>query len=179
VPQIVGELLFSVGVTGKLHALKAATGELVWKRDLYEEFGGTRLSFGYSSHPLPYGDELIVSVAEKDKAVAALDQKTGETVWAAHLGFANAYSAPILIDVGGRDQVVVLAAEEILGIDPRDGAIIWSRMLSTDPAMAFCSTPLWDAATQILAFSGAYGYGTPALSVTAGGRGTKVEALWR
>src|SRR5262245_30687927 len=35
-------------------------GTLMWKRDLYEEFGATRDLFGYSSHPLPYGDRLIV-----------------------------------------------------------------------------------------------------------------------
>lgn len=51
-PQIAGNLVFSVGAAGQIHALKADTGELVWKRDLYEDFGGTRAFFGYASHPL-------------------------------------------------------------------------------------------------------------------------------
>ena len=50
-PQVSGDLVFSVGATGKLHALEASTGKLVWKRDLGEEFGATTRLFGYSSHP--------------------------------------------------------------------------------------------------------------------------------
>lgn len=176
-PQLAGDLLFSVGVTGRLHALKARTGELVWKADLYEELGGTRLSFGYSSHPLPQGDNLIVSAGGKGRAVTAIDQKSGRLAWAGH-SFENSHSAPILVNVGGRDQVIILAAQQILGIDPRDGTALWSRSLSTSPGMAFCSTPLWDATNQILIFSGAYGYGATALHVTADGPRTKVDSLW-
>src|SRR5262245_52274988 len=73
-PQVIGDLVFSVGATGKLHALRADNGTLVWKRDLYEEFGATRDLFGYSSHPLPYRDRLIVVNGGKDKAIAALEQ---------------------------------------------------------------------------------------------------------
>jgi hypothetical protein len=64
-PQVVGDLVFTVGVTGKLHALKAQTGELVWLRDLYQELGGTRLEFGYASHPLPYGIRASGSVGKR------------------------------------------------------------------------------------------------------------------
>jgi hypothetical protein len=46
-------------------------------RDLYQELGGTRLEFGYALHPLPYGNNLIVSAGGKGKAIAALGQKSG------------------------------------------------------------------------------------------------------
>jgi outer membrane protein assembly factor BamB len=173
-PQLAGDLLFSVGVNGKLHALRAQTGELVWKRDLQEELGGSPLSFGYSSHPLLYGDNLIVAVGGKAKAVAAIDQKSGRIAWAG-LSFRNAHSSPILIKAGDRDQVVILAAQAILAVDPRDGKALWSRSLGTDPGMAFCSTPLWNAANNILMFAGAYGYGAIALRVSADGP----QPLWR
>jgi hypothetical protein len=55
-PQVAGGLVFSIGVTGKLHALTADSGKLVWKRDLHEEFGATTRLFGYASHPLLYRD---------------------------------------------------------------------------------------------------------------------------
>jgi len=177
-PQLAGDLVFTVGVNGRLHALRAQTGELVWTRDLYTEFGGTRLSFGYASHPLPYGRNLIVVAGGKDKAVAAIDQKSGGIAWAG-LSFVNAYSSPLLINVDGRDQVVVLAAQRILGIDPRNGTPLWSRALSTDPGMAFCATPLWDAKNQILVYSGgADGYGADALHITTDGPRMKTELLW-
>jgi outer membrane protein assembly factor BamB len=177
-PQLVGHLLFAVGATGKIHALDARTGRVVWKRDIYQEFGGRRMFFGYSSHPLPYQDKLIVVAGGRTSAVVALDQKTGHTVWAG-LSFASAYSSPILVNVGGRDQIVVLAAQQILAVSPADGKLLWSQPLGTDPGMAFCTTPVWDARHKFLLFAAAYGYGATALRVMADGRQTRVEPAWR
>jgi outer membrane protein assembly factor BamB len=176
-PQVVGDLLFTAGVTGKLHVLKAQTGEPVWKHDLYTEFGGTHIQFGYSSHPLPYQDKLIVAVGGKGKAVVALDQRSGRVVWSG-LSFQNVYSAPLLVNSGGCDQVVVLGAQVVLAVDPRDGAMLWSLPLRTDPGMAFCATPLWDAANRILVFSGASGFGATALRLIADGSQRRAETLW-
>ena len=73
----------------------------------------------------------------------------------------------------------MLAAQAILGIDPHDGADLWSRSLSTD-RMAFCATPLWDAQDPILVFSaGADGYGGSALHITEKGPRIKTDFLWR
>jgi outer membrane protein assembly factor BamB len=140
-PQVVGDLVFSVGATAKLHALNAHTGRVVWMHDLYESLGARRPSFGYSSHPLPYGDRLIVVGGGKGRAVAALEQKSGRVMWASQT-FKNAYSSPILVKTLGRDQVVVLSAQQIIGINPNHGGLLWSRRFSTDHGMAFCSTPL-------------------------------------
>ena len=49
-------------VDGRLIALDMKTGKPVWFHDLYSEFGGTRLRFGYSCHGLPYKDTLMYLV---------------------------------------------------------------------------------------------------------------------
>ena len=174
-PQLANDLVVSVGATGKLHALKAATGELVWTRDIRSELGARASLFGYSSHPLLYGDKLIVAGGGKDKAVASLEQKSGRLVWAAH-SFRNVYSSPVLVNAGGRDQVVVLSAQQILGIDATNGKALWLRRLGTDPGMAFCTTPLWDPAGRVLVFSGTVG--TTALRIGTAGSEAAAERLW-
>ena len=175
-PQLAGNLLFSVGATGKLHALNAATGELVWKHDLYEDFGATRSYFGYSSHPLPYDDKLIVVCGGKGKAITALEQKSGRTIWAGHT-FKNAYSSPVLLKTGGRDHIAVLGAQQILGIDPEDGKTLWLHSLGTDPGAAFSATPLWDPNSQTLVFS--YHGGSTALRISTAGSQVRAEWRWR
>jgi outer membrane protein assembly factor BamB len=175
-PQVAGDLVFSVGSTGKLHALKAGTGKVVWKRDLYEEFGATRTQFGYSSHPLLYHDRLIVVSGGKGKAVAAMEQHSGRILWAGHT-FNNAFSSPVLVRAGGHDQVIVLAAQQILGLDPATGNALWLHPLGTDPGAAFAATPLYDPETQTLVFS--YHGGSTALRVSAAGSRVTVERLWR
>jgi hypothetical protein len=70
------------------------------------------------------------------------------------------------------------ATKVIIGVDPKDSSVLWSRSLGTDAGMVFCTTPLWDAANQILVFSGAYGYGAAALRIVEYAQQFKVETLW-
>jgi outer membrane protein assembly factor BamB len=174
-PQVSGDLVFTVGATGKLHALRAATGKLVWKRDLSQEFGATTRLFGYSSHPLLYRDRLIVVSGGKGKAVAALEQQSGRVLWTGHT-FRTAFSSPLLVKVGGQDQVVVLGAQQICAIDPSTGNMLWVQPLGTDPGAAFAATPLWDPETRTLVFS--HHGGTTALRIGTAGSQSTVERLW-
>jgi hypothetical protein len=70
-PMVIGDRLYSVGVTGKLHCLDKRTGKLLWSHDLYEEFHGTVLTYGYSCQPLAYGNTLILMVGGRGHALMA------------------------------------------------------------------------------------------------------------
>jgi outer membrane protein assembly factor BamB len=174
-PQVAGDLVFSVGATGKLHALNADTGKLVWKRDLHEDIGATTRIFGYSSHPLLYRDRLIVIGGGRGKAVAALEQQSGRVLWTGHT-FRSAFSSPVLVNAGGRDQVVVLGAQQALGIDPSTGNALWLHPLGTDPGSAFATTPLWDPKTKTLLFS--FHGGSSALRINAARSQITIDRLW-
>jgi len=174
-PQVAGGLVFSVGATGKLHALRTATGKVVWKRDLGEEFGATTRLFGYSSHPLLYRDRLIVVGGGKGKAVAALEQQSGRILWTGHT-FRTAFSSPVLVKIGGHDQVIVLGAQQICAIDPSTGNMLWVHPLGTDPGAAFAATPLWDPETRTLVFS--HHGGSTALRIGAAGSQVTVDRRW-
>lgn len=175
-PQVAGDLVFSVGATGKVHALNAGTGKLVWGRDLVGEFGASTRLFGYASHPVLYRDRLIVVNGGRGKAVAALDQQSGRTLWTGHT-FRNAFSSPILVTTGGRDQVIVPGAQQILGIDPATGEMLWLHHLGTDPGAAFATTPLWYPETRTLVCS--HHGGSTALRINNVGSRFTVELLWR
>ena len=175
-PQLAGDLVFSVGATGRLHALKAASGKLVWEHDLFKEFGAGARMFGYASHPLVYRDRLIVAGGGKNKAVVAIEQQSGRVLWAAHT-FRNAFSSPVLVKAGGSDQVVVLGAQQILGVDPSTGSAVWIHPLDTDPGAAFAAAPQYDSRTQTLFFS--HHGGSTALRIDTAGSRVTVERLWR
>ncbi|MEX2302454.1 MAG: PQQ-binding-like beta-propeller repeat protein [Bryobacterales bacterium] len=174
-PQIVGNLVFTSGVTGKIHALDKKTGELVWQRDLYEEFGGTRMDFGYSSHALPYKGNLIVMAGGEGKAMLSLKQANGEVVWAKQ-SFKNAHSAPVLIDVDGQQQVAAVAADRIVGINPDTGDLLWSFPHNTEYGLAV-SMPVWGD-DNLLFFSSSYGNGSRVLRLTREGEKTRGEEVW-
>ncbi len=174
-PQIVGDRLFTIGAGGKLVALDKNTGQLLWQHDLYQEFGGTPLQYGYASHPLPYQGNLIVLAGGQGKAILSFEQATGKLVWAKQ-SFTNAYSAPILIDVDGQPQVVAVVANRILGINPADGELLWSFAHNTEYGLAV-SMPVWGD-DHLLFFSSSYGNGSRVLRLTRQGETTRVEEVW-
>lgn len=174
-PQIVGNRVFTIGAGGKLHALDKKTGQLLWQHDLYEEFGGTRLDYGYSSHPLFYKDNLIVLAGGEGKAVVSLKQATGEVVWAKQ-SFRNAHSAPLLIDLDGQPQVAAVAADRIVGVNPDSGDLLWSFPHNTQYGLAV-SMPVWGQ-DHLLFFSSSYGHGSRVLRLTREGAKTRAEEVW-
>jgi outer membrane protein assembly factor BamB len=104
-------------------AALTTAGEIVWKTWLpYES------QHGNGASPILYGDLLIVSCDGSDAAfVAALDKRTGRTRWKTwrRQPWDQAYSTPLAIRVGDRDEVVSVGAYRAAAYDPLSGKEIW------------------------------------------------------
>ncbi|MGH9631775.1 MAG: PQQ-binding-like beta-propeller repeat protein, partial [Bryobacteraceae bacterium] len=174
-PQVVGNRVVTASGDGQIHSIDKKTGKPVWSRNLYAEFGGNRLEFGYSSHALPYKDTLIVLAGGKQGAVVKLRQSDGGIIWKKH-DLRIAHSSPILIEVDGQKQVAALLAQEIIGLDPESGDLLWRHEPPTEYGLAV-STPVW-AGGNLLFLSTAYGGGSRVLQLTRSGRETKVAEVW-
>jgi outer membrane protein assembly factor BamB len=185
-PQVIGNRVVMASGTGILLSLDKRTGKIIWQHDLYGEFGGTRLGFGYSCHALPYKDTLIVLIGGSTglisrltggsgSAAAAFRQSDGAVVWQS-LSFQNAYSSPILITVDGQRQVVALVAQEVVGFSPDNGTELWRHPHPTPHGLAI-STPVWGP-DNILFVSSAYGGGSRGIQLRQSGGTTSVRELW-
>jgi len=174
-PQVIGDRLVTASGTGKIYSFDKKTGRPVWSHDLYTEFHGTRLQFGYSCHGLPYKDTLIYLSGGRGDAAIAFRQSDGAVVWKA-LEFTNAHSSPLLINVDGQPQVVALSADTVLGFNPDNGALFWTHEHHTNYGLAV-STPVW-APGNLLFVASAYGSGARVLQLSQSGGKTAVKELW-
>lgn len=125
-PLVAGGRVFAAGATGRLHALDARTGEVLWERRLIEDLGGTVVHRGYSSSPLAFGDWIVVQAGGDGHAITAFEAADGRIVWRGG-SFDNVNSSPILAEVDGETQVVALGAAEVVGLDARTGVVRWSH----------------------------------------------------
>jgi len=104
-------------------AALTTTGDVLWKTKLpYQS------QHGNGGSPALYGDLLIVSCDGSDDAfVAALDTRTGKVRWRAprRQPFDQAYSTPLVIRVGDRDEIVSVGAYRAAAYDPQNGKEIW------------------------------------------------------
>jgi outer membrane protein assembly factor BamB len=174
-PQVLGDRVVTVGSTGILHSIDKKTGKPVWKHDLYVDYGGTPMRFGYSCHALPYKDTVILMVGGSRNALMAFKQADGAVVWGKHR-FNNSHSSPLLIKVDGQDQVVALMGQQIVAVEPNTGELLWEQAHPTQYDLAV-STPSWGP-DNILIVSSSYEGGTRALHLTQRGGKTTVAQLW-
>lgn len=134
-PTIYDGMVYTLGATARLQALRGFDGKLIWKRDLLEEhkLGPERerqlVPFGRSNSPLLYNDLVIVPAGafgdERRVSLAAYHRKTGELVWEAgnrHIS----YASPTLATLAGVQQILSVNEDTVSGHDPnRGGALLW------------------------------------------------------
>ncbi len=117
---------YALGAAGHLHCADAATGKVLWKRDLRREYKIRMPNWGIAASPILEGDLLITQIAgEGEACVVALDRKTGEERWKAFPDEAS-YAPPIAIDQAGRRVVVLPLGFRLVAFAPADGKLLWS-----------------------------------------------------
>jgi outer membrane protein assembly factor BamB len=174
-PLVVGNLVFTAGATGKLHGLNRLTGKPVWMHDLIKEFNGTIRVNGYSCSPLAYRNTVIMQVGGQGNALIAFNQKDGSVVWKKH-DFKNSTSSPIIINLEGQEQLVAFMFDDIVGIDPNNGELLWSYKHTTDFGLN-TSTPVWGEDNLLFVSSG-YGGGSRVLKLNKTAGKTTPEEVW-
>jgi outer membrane protein assembly factor BamB len=131
-PVTDGRLVWAMTGTGVLSAFEMK-GEPRWKRNLSEEYGEIRPSWGYASSPLLHDGKLILEVLHVagPSYVVAIDGATGKNVWKqarvtdADRECPDAYTTPVVGIHNGRHELIVLGANWVTAHDPTTGTELW------------------------------------------------------
>lgn len=174
-PLIVEDRIYTAGVMGNLYCLNKKTGKPIWSHDFVTEYGTQPMGRGYASSPLAIGNVVIVPVGAKDKAIIAFDQMTGNEVWSA-LSYEISHSSPIAVIVDGEPQVLVFTGQEISGLNPKTGELLWTHPHPTQYG-ANIATPTWLGDNMIFV-SSAYGGGSRVIKLTKKDGKIVPEELW-
>jgi outer membrane protein assembly factor BamB len=131
---------FALGTMGRLHAFEAATGKLLWEHDLDTEYKIDMPIWGISASPLVEGDLLIVQVGGEKACLAAFDKRTGVERWRA-LDDRASYVAPIIVEQRGERVLVALTGDNVVGLDPQTGTVLWTEPFPPAKMPISISTP--------------------------------------
>ncbi len=85
---------------------------------------------GNGGSPIVAGDNLVFNIDGTDlQAVVALDKKTGKVAWQTPRNSKAAkkfsFSTPLVITVGGKQQIVSAGSDVVLGLDAATGREVW------------------------------------------------------
>jgi outer membrane protein assembly factor BamB len=149
-PLVVGNRLFTLGVTGILNAWDTATGKQLWTRDFSKSIDTSKLFCGTAASPLLVNGRLVVQVGSDVHGgqILGINPATGATEWEWQ-GLGPGYASPVVIDTGGQQQIVAMTQGSIVGLDGKDGKELWSVPF-TDEWHENISTPLWTGANLIV-----------------------------
>jgi outer membrane protein assembly factor BamB len=174
-PLVTGDRLFTAGVTGRLQAIEKKTGRLLWTQMLWDDHGGTHLSYGYASSPIAYRDRVIVPVGGKGKATMAFKQADGAIAWAKG-NIPNVYSSPLMIRVDGLEQLVEIMDGLVFGLNPINGDLQWQSDFKAAYGITV-ATPVW-CPGNLLFVSAEYGAGSKMLRLERKGSQVAAKEVW-
>jgi outer membrane protein assembly factor BamB len=134
-------LLYTLGISGILSCLDAATGKVRWRHDFAEQYRRTSPLYGAAMSPLLDRGLLIAHVGGHDGgALTAFDARTGRARWR-WTGDGPAYASPIVVNLDGARQVVTQTQKSCAGVAADTGALLW-RIPFTTPYDQNCVTPV-------------------------------------
>lgn len=139
-PVIHEGLVYLQGAVGDLHCVDLETGVVVWKLNLFADFGAELLFWGSSCAPLVVDDLLVLNPGAKEASLVAVDRKTGKAAWKTP-GHAAAYSSFIVATFDGVKQIVGYDAGSLGGWDPATGQRLW-EVIPPDATDFNVTTPL-------------------------------------
>lgn len=168
--------IYALGATGELRCLDAKTGAVSWGKNILSDNGAPNLSWAMAASPLVVDDKVIVIPGGSGgKSVVAYNKLTGAPVWRSQNDGA-AYVSPMLVTLAGRRQVLVVSASRVFGLNPADGALLWSQEWDTDMGINV-SQPIVVDKNRLFISSG-YGKGAALVEVTAAGNSLTARAVW-
>ena len=99
-------------------------GEPMWKAELGKMT--SKHGHGEGSSPALHGDTVVVNWDHQGQSFAAAYNKvTGKEIWKVTRDELTSWSSPIIVEHGGKSQVIISATTRIRSYDLADGKLIW------------------------------------------------------
>jgi outer membrane protein assembly factor BamB len=119
--------IYALGATGRLNCLDAATGEVVWTRNIADDSGAKIPMWGFASSPLVRaGLVTVFAGGPGDKSLLAYDVASDKPpVWTAGSGTMS-FASPHPAKIGGVEQVLCSTEVGLTAIDPAKGDVLWT-----------------------------------------------------
>ena len=173
-----GRLVVTTG-TGSLFCLNAADGKILWQKDIAGEYGSQFGMWGMAECPIVKDGVVFVTAGGSKALAVALKVADGSVVWTAKSnGDTLAYVTPAIV----RDQLVVMTAKKVNGINLKDGTVMWEDNYAQTMGLGGgmgggvnCNTPTVDG-NRFFVTAG-YNGGGVLYELNEDGKGVKV--IWK
>ena len=160
-PTIDGDSVYAISRHGDVFRLNAATGKVIWSRDLDDEVDARIPGWGFAGSPLVHENLVVLNVGDSGMV---LDKRTGTTVWSSMNKDAG-YSTPLPYQHRGEWYAILGSAKSYVAVRIRDGEELWRHRWLTRYGVNAADPILADGHAFI---STGYGKGATLLNIAQG-----------
>jgi outer membrane protein assembly factor BamB len=176
-PTFDNGVVYHVSELNKLTAYNAKTGDIVWTRNLKDDFEAEMPDYGFTESVLIDGDKLFVKTAGKKGYQVCLNKTSGETIWInKDISGAYGYNSSILHNYGGYRQLISESSAGFYGVDSETGKLLWSVDFPNMHDLK-CSDPI--AFDDYVFMTTGLGGGSKLIQLKANGDKINAEAVWK
>ncbi len=173
-PTIVGDKIYLLSGTGKLHCIYNESGDILWTKDLLTDFDGKIIRWGMNETPVIDGDIIYITPGGKKYNIVALNRHSGDLIWSSPgMGELTAYSTPLLFVHNGRKMLATHFESHLVGFDATTGKMLWNQHQPNEWSV-HPNTPIYHQGG--LFFLSGYGQGGGMLEIAPDGNSVKL--LW-
>lgn len=172
-PVVKGNRVYVLGSYLNLHCLDAATGQPVWAKDLRAAFGGDVIGWQNAASPLIEGDRLFLNVNAPPNRLVALNLADGGLIWR-KVNVQMTHATPVAATILGERQIVFMAQEGAVGVDPATGQERWRYPFPYNTSTGASPTIEGD----LVFCAAAYSKGSGAARITRSGDAWTATPLW-
>jgi outer membrane protein assembly factor BamB len=166
-------------------------GHQLWHRNLQEDYGNYTIWWGHANSPVIFGKN-VVSVCMQDSLadiakppvesyIVAHDLMSGRERWKivrttkANSEECDAYTTPLITQVDGQPQMIVMGGNQVDGYDPASGKQLW-YLPGIKGGRTVTSPTVADGLLYVT-----QGKGGPLLAIKLGGTGelTRRDIVWK
>ncbi|MFN8254710.1 MAG: PQQ-binding-like beta-propeller repeat protein [Bacteroidales bacterium] len=183
-PTVAGNLVYAITGMGNLTCFDADKGSKKWSVDMIKDLHGKFTLHGHSESPVVDGDLIFFTPGGNDTNVVALNRYDGKIKWICKgLGERPAYNSPNLIKLKDRNILVVFSAYAFMGIDTKDGKLLWTHIQDNLPVAqhdfgygdTHCNTVVYDKGNIYYMA----GDGNGAVKLKLSDDGNAITEIWR
>jgi outer membrane protein assembly factor BamB len=172
-PTVAEGRVYALGGQGTLIAVNAKDGKLQWKKTM-QSLGGVIQNWGFTESVLVENGVVYCTPGGKKGAMAALDAATGNVKWQSKdFTEETQYSSIVPTDLNGARQLIQFVKVKVVGINAKDGALLWEADFPGRSAAAIIPTPV--VKDNAVFVTSGYGTGCKMIRINAG---NKVEEVY-
>lgn len=127
-PTLDGDQVYLLSGLGDVYCIDLPTKKTLWSVNILERFRGPNNEWHLAESLLIDGDYVICTPGGEDAVMAALDKKSGDTVWITKgMTDMTAYVAPLLVTHQGRRIILTETSKYLICVDAETGTLLWKH----------------------------------------------------